>query len=308
MSAVPAQHHLPRILLVEDAEVAAAARHLGEQYEVLGVRDDAHAWVRLNQDTDIEIVITDVGTPRVNGHELLAKIRASSRPQIRNLPVIVMASTDADRARAFNNGASDFLGKPLNPLELQVRVRVHHELARTARELAATRRLLEEQATTDPLTRLKNRRAFAEIGRRHFALARRHRHDLSLVMLDLDHFKEVNDTYGHPAGDRVLVEVAQILAGSVRSGDTPARLGGEEFGILLPNTSQAGAALLAERIRLALAQRQWSMPDRQVVVTASAGVACYSADHPQSLEQLIEIADQRLYRAKQAGRNRVAIN
>lgn len=308
MSAVPAQHHLPRILLVEDAEVAAAARHLGEQYEVLGVRDDAHAWVRLNQDTDIEIVITDVGTPRVNGHELLAKIRASDRPQIRNLPVIVMASTDADRARAFNNGASDFLGKPLNPLELQARVRVHHELARTARELAATRRLLEEQATTDPLTRLKNRRAFAEIGRRHFALARRHRHDLSLVMLDLDHFKEVNDTYGHPAGDRVLVEVAQILAGSVRSGDTPARLGGEEFGILLPNTSQAGAALLAERIRLALAQRQWSMPDRQVVVTASAGVACYSADHPQSLEQLIEIADQRLYRAKQAGRNRVAIN
>lgn len=308
MSASPDQNP-PKILLVEDSETSAAivSRYLRDQYQVLYASDGVEAWDILGAEADIELVVTDVQMPRLSGHELLRKIRASDVPPLKHVPVIVMttADNDADRQLAFANGASDFVGKPLNPLELQARVHVHQRLAHTIRELEASRRLLEEQASTDPLTQLKNRRAFTEIGARHFALAHRHGHDLALVMLDIDHFKEVNDSYGHSAGDRVLVRIGQILATGIRAGDTSARLGGEEFALLLPNTNRAGAAQLAERLRGAVEQARCPNADRPIAVTASAGVACYSLDTPENLEQLIELADQRLYAAKQSGRNRI---
>lgn len=298
---------LPLILLVEDSETAAAivSRYLRDDYEVLCAADGAQAWDILSLNPDVELVLADVQMPRLNGHELLSKIRASHLAQIRNTPVILMtaAENNADRQRAFVNGANDFVLKPLDPLELQARVRVHQTLAHTIRELRASRRLLEEQAATDSLTRLKNRRAFADIGLRYFALARRHHHDLSVVMLDIDHFKAINDTYGHPAGDRVLVNIAQILASNIRTGDTPARMGGEEFAVLLPNTTRAGATLLAERIRLAVERERCPVAGRPVAVTASAGVASYGVDEPESLEQLVQVADKRLYLAKRSGRN-----
>lgn len=300
---------LPRILLVEDSETSAAvvARHLRDQYEIICAADGVQAWGVLRADPSIELIVTDVHMPRMDGHRLLQKIRAAEDGRIKNLPVIVMTTADrqTDRQLAFAHGASDFVAKPLDPLELQARVRVHQRLAQTVRELEASRTLLEQQVSTDPLTQLKNRRAFAEIGRRHFALARRHKHDLSVVMLDIDHFKGVNDTYGHPAGDRVLINVAEILAHSTRSGDTPARLGGEEFAVLLPNTNRAGAALLAERIRAAVEREPCPVRGVPVAVTASAGVASYSVDSPESLDQLVEVADRRLYLAKQGGRNRI---
>ena len=310
MSTIASLHRvLPRVLLVEDSETSAAivSRYLRDQYELVCVPDGVAAWEALSEDTQIQLVVTDVQMPRLNGHELLMKIRAHEQPRIQSLPVIVMttADNDADRMLAFTNGASDFVGKPLNPLELQARVRVHQRLAQTVRELEASRALLEEQATTDPLTSLKNRRAFNEIGRRHFALAQRHRHDLAVLMLDIDHFKEVNDTYGHPTGDRVLTRIGELLASSVRGGDTAARLGGEEFAVLLPNTSLPGAVLLATRIRQTLESTACSTAPRRIAVTASAGVACYSRDKSESLEQLLEVADRRLYVAKQGGRNRV---
>jgi diguanylate cyclase (GGDEF)-like protein len=310
VSAALSVSKLPCILLVEDSRTSCAivSRHLRDKYEVVRAADGLDAWNMLSADADqtIELVVTDIEMPRLNGHELLARIRASQLTRLKNLPVIVMTTTDgtADREAAFENGASDFVGKPLEPLELQARVRLHQRLAMTVRELEASRELLREQASTDPLTQLKNRRAFGDIGRRYFALAKRHRHDLALVMLDIDHFKEINDTYGHPAGDRVLVNIARTLTRSTREGDTPARLGGEEFAVLLPNTDRAGAALLAERIRLAVERDPFELSSRSVQVTTRIGVASFGGDAPASLDQLIEFADKRLYQAKQGGRNR----
>lgn len=310
MSAALNAPRLPCILLVEDSKTSTAivSRHLRGQCEVVRATDGLDAWDKLNADTDqtIELVVTDVEMPRLNGHELLARIRASELARLKNLPVIVMTTTDnnADREAAFASGASDFVGKPLEPLELQARVRLHQRLAMTVRKLEASRELLREQASTDPLTHLKNRRAFGEIGHRYFALAKRHRHDLAMVMLDIDHFKEINDAYGHPAGDRVLVNIARTLTRSTRAGDTPARLGGEEFAILLPNTNRAGATLLAERIRLAVERKPFEVSSGSVQVTTSIGVASFGGDAPASLDQLIEFADKRLYQAKHAGRNR----
>jgi len=301
---------LPRILLVEDSNTSTAivSRHLRGQYEVVRAADGLEAWNLLEGDSDqsIELVVTDIEMPRLSGHELLLKIRASSVARLKDLPVIVMTTTDdnTDRETAFRNGASDFVGKPLEPLELQARVRLHQRLARTVRELEASRELLREQASTDPLTHLKNRRAFGEIGRRYFALAKRHHHDLAVVMLDIDHFKQINDTYGHPAGDRVLVDIAQTLSRSTRECDTPARLGGEEFAVLLPNTDKDGATLLAERIRRAVEDTPLKLSNRAVRVTTSIGIGSFEGDAPASLDQLIEFADRRLYQAKQTGRNR----
>lgn len=309
MSAALSPVRLPRILLVEDSNTSTAivSRSLRDSYELLRATDGVEAWDILNADDTIELVVTDIQMPRLSGHELLAKIRTSSLPRLRTLPVIVMTTSDrsADREAAFANGASDFVGKPLEPLELQARVRLHHRLALTIRELEASREQLREQASTDPLTQLKNRRGFAEIAQSQFALAKRHGHDLAMAILDIDHFKNVNDTYGHPAGDRVLVRIAQTLTDSTRASDTLARLGGEEFAVLLPNTDKAGAALLAERIRVAVERNHHKLASGPVTVTTSVGVASFGGDAPVSLDQLIEFADQRLYQAKQGGRNRI---
>ncbi|SRR5581483_1664815 len=300
---------LPRILLAEDSETSAAivARHLQGKFEVLHARDGLDAWNLLAANPEIEVVITDVQMPRLSGQDLLRKIRHSDVPRVKDMAVLVMTTSNDDNARqeAFTNGASDFLVKPVDALELRARVTVHQKLARTIRELETSRQMLQEQATTDPLTRLKNRRAFAELGLRHFALAQRHDIELSIIVLDIDHFKKINDTYGHPAGDQVLMSVAHVLTSKTRASDLPARLGGEEFGILLPNTKRSGAALLADRIRVAIQQSQFQLGEHAITVTASAGVAAYGLDGEESLERLLEVADRRLYLAKQRGRNRV---
>lgn len=303
---------LPRILLAEDSNTSAAivSRYLRDQFDVRCVADGIAAWEALDADESIELVLTDIEMPRLGGYELLAKIRASASVRLRELPVIVMTTTDgAERRLAFANGANDFVGKPPDALELQARVRLHQRRAAAMRELEASRDMLRCQASTDFLTGLKNRRAFHESGERHFALARRRHHDLAALRLGIDHFEEINDAYGHAAAEQMLLEAARTLARHTRAGDTPARFGGGEFAVLLPNTDKTGAALLAERICAALeASRCILDEDRTIAVTTSAGVGSYRVDASSSLDQLIEYAERRLARARQPGHARIVAN
>jgi diguanylate cyclase (GGDEF)-like protein len=166
------------------------------------------------------------------------------------------------------------------------------------------RRVLESAAQialTDPLTGLANRRAWEEELRREVARARRNSHRLALVMLDLDHFKQYNDSFGHPAGDLVLHGAGAILRTAIRSHDVVARYGGEEFAVLLPATDAIEALEVAERLRSAIASRPWSHRK----VTASLGVATTGPTTP-SAAALVDQADYALYSSKQAGRNRIA--
>ena len=302
---------LPQLLLAEDSETSAAliSRWLRERYHVLHARDGQEAWEMLADNRDIELVITDIQMPRMNGHDLLLKIRGDTRASLQNMPVIVMtaAGDNSDRNLAFANGANDFVIKPIDPIELQARIAVHQKLARTIRELETSRQLLQEQATTDPLTKLKNRRAFLEAGTREFALAKRHTNDLSVIVFDIDHFKRINDTHGHHAGDAALVSVSHIFAANTRVEDMTARIGGEEFAMLLPHTARVGAAVLAERIRIAVEKHTFEVSDKTLSLTVSGGIAAFGADGLQNVEQLINAADRRLYLAKQNGRNRVVI-
>ena len=221
-----------------------------------------------------------------------------------------MTTTDdnADRNLAFLNGANDFISKPIDEMELLARVNVHHKLAQTIRELEASRLALAEQATTDPLTRLKNRRAFFEDGARHLSMARRYGTDVSLLIADLDYFKRINDGFGHQAGDEALISVARALLALTRTEDTVARVGGEEFALLLPDTNRLGAAVLGERIRVAVEREPFSVDGQQIPLTLSIGVASYAVERVDTVDQLLSIADQRLYLAKRLGRNRICVN
>jgi len=303
---------MPHVLLVEDSRTSMAvlSKNLSANYALVDARDGEEAWGILQSDPRIELVITDINMPRMSGQQLLVKIRTATDPRIATLPVIVMTTTDgnADKHLAFLNGANDFLGKPIDGTELRARVNVHHTLSRTIRELEASRRTLAEQASTDALTGLRNRRSFYEHAAHCIARAQQYRYDVSVLLLDIDHFKKVNDSYGHHTGDVVLMQVADTLKRLVRLEDTAGRLGGEEFVVLLPETNRLGAAVLAERIRAAIEAMQVEVAGQTVPVTTSIGVATQNAENLMTIDQLLTTADRRLYLAKNGGRNRIAIS
>ncbi len=303
---------LPHILVAEDSltSVAVISRDLREYYTLLHARDGEEAWGMLLSDPRIELVITDVQMPILSGQQLLKLIRQSPEPRISGLPVIVMTTAEdsAEKHLAFQNGANDFLNKPVDSLELRARVDVHHRLARNIRELEESKKALAELATTDSLTKLRNRRSFYTQAEQNLNACRRYGKDMSLLLLDIDHFKKVNDTFGHHAGDEVLVEVARLLMHMVRGVDTVARFGGEEFAVLMPETNRLGAAVLGERIRAAIERAQINVDGRHIPVTVSIGISTLAAEDIESIDQMLNIADQRLYLAKNGGRNRICVS
>jgi len=303
---------LPLLLLVEDSQTTTVllTKYLSGGYRLVHAKDGAQAWEMLEKNPEISLVITDINMPNMTGHQLLVKIRKSDGDHHRNLPVIVMttAEDNVDRNLAFLNGANDFITKPIDEMELVARVNVHYRLAKTIRELESSKKALAEQATTDSLTKLKNRRAFFENGARALAMARRYMSDLSVILLDIDYFKKINDTYGHSVGDDALVVVAHILMEMSRAEDTVARIGGEEFAVLMPDTNRLGTAVLAERIRSAIEREQFIVGDKIVPITTSIGIATFGVDPAESIDQLLGVADNRLYLAKNSGRNRICVN
>jgi len=300
------------ILLVEDSLTTAAmiSKYLSERYVLVQTKDGADAWEVLKANPEIGLVITDLNMPNMTGHQLLVQIRRSENARINQLPVIVMTATDdkVDRNLSFLNGANDFVTKPIDEMELLARVNVHYNLANTIRQLEASKAALAIQATTDPLTGLRNRRSFFEKAEEQVALFRRYKSELSLMMIDIDHFKTINDTHGHDAGDEVLKHLANVLTSMVRQVDVLARLGGEEFAVLLPDTKRLGAAVLAERTRAAIEKSPFTYHGQNIALTASIGVASISAEGVNSIGELVRIADHRLYLAKDAGRNRICVD
>ncbi len=172
-----------------------------------------------------------------------------------------------------------------------------------AYRLQQANRRLKQLSETDPLTNTINRRRFMEVAEQQLALARRHCYPTSLLLLDIDHFKQVNDKYGHATGDRALVEITNVMRSALRESDTLARFGGEEFVVLLPHTAREGALAVAERVRQSAHQHQIQAEEQSLSVTISiGGVTCETST--TALDKLISRADELLYQAKQAGRDR----
>jgi diguanylate cyclase (GGDEF)-like protein len=243
--------------------------------------------------------------PKLDGLGLVKRMRDSVVMRLRNMPVIMVTGDDDTDAReaSFMAGVNDFVAKTSDRVELLARLRAHRKLAVTLRELEESQRELREQANTDPLTRLANRRFFTHIANKELSLMRRQKEHFAVLMMDIDHFKHVNDTFGHAAGDYVLVQVARALSNNIREEDTVARVGGEEFVVSSPYTNRLAAIVLAERLRKAVESLEIQFEGNTIPITISIGIAMQPQDS-DDLDTLMAAADERLYMAKNAGRNR----
>jgi two-component system, cell cycle response regulator len=298
-----------RVLLLEDransAERMAIALQSFHKVEVEALA--SNALERLNQGTH-DILVISLSLEGVDSLRLISQIRAQDR--FRNLPILVLAEMDDEARviRAFDLGAHDFLSRPIDRNELVARVSTQIRKKRYQERLRQNLNAAMELAIVDPLTKLHNRRYFFNRLTSILQAGLERGQSLSLLVMDIDHFKSVNDTYGHDIGDVVLIECAQRLGKFVREHDVVARFGGEEFVILLNDTDSQTAQLVAERLRLSIERTPIGAQNGQIIVpiTVSIGV-CSTMDASRSADSLFKLADEALYQAKRAGRNRVMI-
>jgi diguanylate cyclase (GGDEF)-like protein len=290
-----------KILIAEDQPTSALflRRTIEKMGHEAAVAPDGEVAWKMIREGDTPLLISDWMMPNLDGPELCRRLRATKDD--RYIYIILLTSLDRkeDKLNGLRAGADDFLTKPPDPDELAVRLEIAGRIIAMHDQLARQNARLAELATTDELTGVKNRRRFGEDLYLLFAQAQRQSSPLSLIMLDIDHFKQFNDAFGHPAGDRILREVGSTLKSILRNHDVVARYGGEEFVVLLPGTDLDEAMDVAERLRSALAEYPWT--DR--AVTASLGIATSDADTPDAAT-LVDHADRALYRSKQCGRNR----
>ncbi len=263
--------------------------------------------IRLTDEAELDAAIIDPDVLKDGALTLLRHLRA--RSSRRHLPILFWSNDPSPEARvaAFAAGADDWVTPQTDPSELVARV--HHGLSLRLRIdglLSETERLYA-LSLTDGLTQIANHRSFQERLRDEFRRAQRYDDPLALILIDLDHFKEINDAHGHVAGDLVLKNVAACVRQSVRETDFTARYGGEEFAIILPKTQLPGALTVAERVWTDVGLLKLGSGAKTYKVTASLGLAGYPSRSVASAEQLVRCADEALYRAKREGRNKIAI-
>ena len=289
----------PTVLAIDDSELIhrlLQTRLQGERLELHNATSSADGLkkaIALNPD----VILLDIAMDGMNGFELLEKLKED--PRTRNIAVIFISATSEamDRVKGLDMGAIDFISKPFDAFELKARVR-------SALRTQYLVKMLEQKAQLDGLTGLWNRRYFDQRMIQEISEAKRYSRPLSLVLCDIDRFKRLNDQFGHPFGDFVLDRVAQKLSGG-RTSDIACRYGGEEFGLILPSTNIQQGHEVAERLRIEIESILWSnKPD--LVVTASFGICdTENVGEEATPEALLEMTDSALYKAKQAGRNRV---
>jgi diguanylate cyclase (GGDEF)-like protein len=253
----------------------------------------------------VDIILCDLEMPRIDGFKFLSMMK--SRPDLQDTPVIMLTGmNDRDlKIKGLEQGASDYITKPFDPEELVARVKVHLKIKNLQDDLKRTNELLLELSNTDHLTGLFNRRFLMEALDKEVQRSSRKGGNLSILILDIDHFKNVNDTYGHLQGDAVLQKVALQLQKELRNYDIAARYGGEEFIAVLPDATIAEAAFVAERIRASIQTSKFNGALSQLCLTVSLGVALYSPEDGTTVDGFIKRADDALYRAKANGRNKV---
>ena len=299
-----------RILIAEDDVITRRTLEtllVKWGYAVVVVRDGVEAWKILQGDAAPRLAILDWMMPRLDGIQICRQAR--QRPEAPYVYILLLTAkgNQENIINGLEAGADDYLTKPFHALELKARLRSGRRILELQQQLIAAREAFRLQATHDLLTSLWNHAAILDILQRELERARRESNPLGVVMADLDHFKQINDTYGHMAGDAVLQEVAKRLSASVRPYDSVARYGGEEFLIVAPNCDPGRGLNLAQRLRSSLDQKPIDLPEGLLPLTCSLGVAIGGLASKDNSDSLLRAADAALYRAKANGRNRIEL-
>lgn len=299
----------PQTVLI--AEDDAVFRHLLERqlqswgYKAISVRDGHEAWEALQQPNTPDLLILDWMMPGLDGLELCRRIREKQSDHYQYVLLLTGKDEKQDVIDGLNSGADDYLTKPFDLRELRARLRAGKRILALQRELIQAREALRFEATHDALTGLWSRGATLQLLAVEMQRSARTKTSTGILMVDLDHFKNVNDTYGHLTGDEVLKEAANRISQAVRSYDFVGRYGGEEFLAILASCTLDDLRVVAERIRTAVADLPISTKTGSVKATVSIG-GIVSSDAAHDLE-FLAAADAALYQAKRSGRNRVVI-
>jgi diguanylate cyclase (GGDEF)-like protein len=307
-----------RVLIAEDDPISRLILRRAVEllaHECLVATDGLEAWEHYGR-SELDVIISDWMMPGLDGVELCRRIRQQPGKAYTYFILLTALSDRRDFLTGMKAGADDYLTKPLDQDQLSVRLlaaervtSLHRRLAEQNAELERLNQVVTESARTDPLTGLGNRLRLREDLEALQSQIERYGRRYALALYDVDHFKAYNDRYGHLAGDRVLSDLAAVLIGQCRRGDQAYRYGGEEFLVLLPEQRAAAALTAVERVRQAV--EGLAIPHAENppsgLVTISAGVAVLEPDAGRGCEAAVRDADEALYRAKRAGRNRVAL-
>ncbi|MDT7572112.1 MAG: two-component system, cell cycle response regulator [Actinomycetota bacterium] len=297
MQRIPDRRALPLVLVADDRPSVRAVFRSGLEAAGYGVVEaaDGREAVAQAARNDLSVILLDVAVPGLDGHQTLAALKADE--STRDVPVVFLSDRGAgdDLVQALHEGAHDYLRTPPEPAELLARVGAARRVKQLQDELRTRAVELEHVSRTDHLTGLANRRHVEEQLRSVLSAALRHAQPAAVLIIDVDHFKSVNDQRGHAAGDQVLAQIGATLRAAVRTEDLLGRWGGEEFIVVAANTGGEAVAVLAERLRAAV--------ENASPVTVSIGGACTT----EVGLRLVDVADANLYKAKAAGRNRVHV-
>jgi two-component system, cell cycle response regulator len=297
------------VLVADDSPVyrKLVEHALAESAITVLFANSGHQAIEIFEREHPDLIITDWMMPDITGIELCQKIRAGAQSSYTYVIILTSNAEKENVVKGLSAGADDYLTKPFHRDELLARVHVGRRLIDLHRQIQAKNKLLEELALTDPLTGLPNRRAIEAWAVRQLSGAARYGFSFWVVMTDLDHFKSVNDTYGHDAGDTVLKKFAELLKASTRLSDISGRIGGEEFLLVITHADEKGATLLADRLREEFAAERFYFKGATLQVTASFGIVGFSGKQAPEFSELVAQADEALYRAKHHGRNRIEL-
>lgn len=303
------------IYIVEDSptqakEISLLLNDAGHETKIFSKGEEAISFIEKEAP---DLIILDIILPDIDGYTVCRRIRKLINSYI---PVLMLSqrSEVEDKVDGLEIGADDYLAKPFDPRELVARVhallrlkRLQDELERKLEEEKRDYEKLRDMAITDPLTGLYNRYYLFDILGREFTKCQRYDTPLGCIIIDVDHFRRFNNTYGHPTGDWILKELANMLKNNIRKVDIVSRYGGEEFVIIQPLSNLTSTARTATRLRQIVDERQWKSSKGLHKITISAGVSAYPEAPAKNYSELIDLADKALLEAKRKGRNRVEI-
>ncbi|ANQ86339.1 response regulator [Azoarcus olearius] len=300
---------MSKVLVVDDSRMVRASliKHLRGRFEVREEADGEAGWESLLVDPSIQLVLTDIGMPRLDGFGLLERIRGSKVARVHEVPVIIISGDedDAARERALKLGANDFITKGIGGVELIARLESLSRLVETRRELEASRAALATQSPVDPVSGLSTEAYMNWHGEQEIALARRHQGDISAMVIEIDHYEQLIEWHGAHVAQLITRKLSKILSSKVRKEDTVAQLAPAQFAVLSPSTDPMGCCAFALRMQRAMEKLVMTYREERIRISVTIGVASSSIDGMQTVNHLIGVAASRVDTGKAAGGNRV---